>query len=121
MRPPVMVFKPVSTTVTFHGSAYWLCTIISRPFVKSNVISAYSLVELEKWEDILNLLGNAEKELTDAKEKILEIENPTWYVLDRNSNAGYVSFIQDTESIANIGKVFPIVRINRAERELCHF
>lgn len=52
---------------------------------------------------------DAEKELSDAKEKILEIENPTWYVLDRNSNAGYVSFIQDTESIANIGKVFPIV------------
>lgn len=32
--------------------------------IKSNVVSAYSLVELEKWEDILNLLGNAEKELT---------------------------------------------------------
>lgn len=54
-------------------------------------------------------IADAEKELSDAKEKILEIENPTWYVLDRNSNAGYVSFIQDTESIANIGKVFPIV------------
>ena len=54
-------------------------------------------------------IADAEKELTEAKEKILEIENPTWYVLDRNSNAGYVSFIQDTESIANIGKVFPIV------------
>ena len=54
-------------------------------------------------------IADAEKELTDAKEKILEIENPTWYILDRNSNAGYVSFIQDTKSIANIGKVFPIV------------
>lgn len=54
-------------------------------------------------------IADAEKELTDAKEKILEIENPTWYILDRNSNAGYVGFIQDTESIANIGKVFPIV------------
>lgn len=54
-------------------------------------------------------IADAEKELTEAKEKILEIENPTWYVLDRNSNAGYVSFIQDTKSIANIGKVFPIV------------
>ena len=38
-----------------------------------------------------------------------EIENPTWYVLDRNGNSGYVGFIQDTESIANIGKVFPAI------------
>lgn len=43
------------------------------------------------------------------KQNILNIEKPTWYILDRNSNAGYVSFIQDTQSIENIGKVFPIV------------
>ena len=54
-------------------------------------------------------ISDAEKELLDAKEKILEIEKPTIYILDRNSNAGYVSFIQDTKSIENIGKVFPIV------------
>lgn len=54
-------------------------------------------------------ISDAEKELLDAKERILEIEKPTIYILDRNSNAGYVSFIQDTKSIENIGKVFPIV------------
>ena len=32
--------------------------------IKSNVISAYSLVEIEKWDDIIKLLGNAEKDLT---------------------------------------------------------
>ena len=32
--------------------------------IKSNVVSAYSLVEIEKWDDIINLLGNAEKDLT---------------------------------------------------------
>ena len=32
--------------------------------IKSNVIFAYSLVEIEKWDDIINLLGNAEKDLT---------------------------------------------------------
>ena len=60
-------------------------------------------------QDFEQKIADAEKQLTEAKEKILEIENPTWYILDRNSNAGYVGFIQDTESIANIGKVFPIV------------
>ena len=54
-------------------------------------------------------IEDAEKELQEAKDKILEIENPTWYILDRNANAGYVSFIQDTESIASIAKVFPVV------------
>lgn len=54
-------------------------------------------------------ISDAEQELTKAKEKISEIERPTWYILDRNSNAGYVSFIQDTKSIENISKVFPIV------------
>lgn len=54
-------------------------------------------------------ISDAEKELADAREKVEEIENPKWYILDRNSNAGYVSFIQDTKSIANIGKVFPLV------------
>lgn len=54
-------------------------------------------------------IADAEKELADAKQKVEEIENPKWYILDRNSNAGYVGFIQDTKSIANIGRVFPIV------------
>jgi len=54
-------------------------------------------------------IADAEKELADAKEKILEIEKPTWYILDRNANAGYVSFIQDTKAIENIAKVFPVV------------
>ena len=51
----------------------------------------------------------AESKLIDSREKIANIENPTWYVLDRYSNTGYNSFIQDTESIENISKVFPIV------------
>lgn len=54
-------------------------------------------------------IKDAEKKLSDAKEKISEIENPKWYILDRNSNSGYVSFIQDTKSIDNISKVFPVV------------
>ena len=54
-------------------------------------------------------IADAEKELQDAKDKVNDIENPKWYILDRNSNEGYVGFIQATKSIANISKVFPIV------------
>ncbi len=73
--------------------------------------------ELAKAEEELNnsktefeeKIAEAEAKLIDAKEEIADIEQPTWYILDRNSNSGYVSFIQDTESIENIGRVFPIV------------
>ena len=54
-------------------------------------------------------IKDAEREIADAENKIKEIENPTWYILDRKSNTGYNSFMQDTKSIENIGKVFPIV------------
>jgi len=54
-------------------------------------------------------IKEAENELLDAKEELLEIEHPKLYILDREDNAGYSGFIQDTQSVANIGKVFPIV------------
>ena len=59
--------------------------------------------------DVEQQLNDAEKELIDARDKIAKIEKPTWYVLDREQNAGYASFIQDTESVENLGEVFPIV------------
>lgn len=54
-------------------------------------------------------IKEAEKELLNSKQKIQEIEHPTWYILDRNSNPGYSGFMQDTKSIENLGRVFPIV------------
>lgn len=66
--------------------------------------------ELKKSKKEFNeKIADAESKLNDARAKIAEIENPKWYVLDRNGNAGYSSFIQDTYSIANIGKVFPVI------------
>lgn len=54
-------------------------------------------------------IADAEKKLIDARAKIEDIENPKWYILDRHGNAGYKGFIQDTQSIDNIAKVFPVV------------
>ena len=51
--------------------------------------------------------------IEDVKDSIEQIkgdtENPKWYILDRNSNTGYVGFIEATDSIGNIGKVFPVI------------
>ena len=66
--------------------------------------------ELEKQrQEFEEKIQDAENKLIEAKEKISQIENPEWYILDRTANTGYASFIQDTQSIENIGKVFPVV------------
>lgn len=66
--------------------------------------------ELEKNKaEFEEKIKDAQKEISDAEEKIKEIEHPTWYILDRNSNTGYNGFMQDTKSIENLGKIFPIV------------
>ena len=54
-------------------------------------------------------LDEAQQKLNDARNEINKIEKPTWYILDRNSNYGYVEYIQDTDRISSISKVFPAV------------
>ena len=54
-------------------------------------------------------IQEAEGKLIDAREKVSEIERAEWYILDRQQNAGYNSYIQDTQSIENLSVVFPIV------------
>ena len=66
--------------------------------------------ELEKSRAEFNSkIEEAEGKLIDAKEKVSEIEKAKWYILDRQQNAGYNSYIQDTKSIENLSIVFPIV------------
>lgn len=65
--------------------------------------------------DYIEAKAEAEKELSDALKEILdgekeieELERPKWYVLDRNYNMSYVSFIMNAEKVAAIAKVFPV-------------
>lgn len=67
-------------------------------------------VELEEARAEFNSkIEEAEGKLIDAREKVSEIEKAQWYILDRQQNAGYSSYIQDTQSIENLSVVFPIV------------
>ena len=54
-------------------------------------------------------IKDAEDELLAAKEDLKEIKRPEWYVLDREQNVGYVNYMQDTERVANLAEVFPVV------------
>ncbi len=66
--------------------------------------------ELKNSEQEFNeKIEEAQEELDNERTKISDIKTPTWYILDRNSNQGYTSFIQDTKSVESIGAVFPIV------------
>ncbi len=54
-------------------------------------------------------LSDAEKELDEAQHEIDDIEDGEIYVLDRNSNIGYVGFGQDSERMGNLANVFPVI------------
>lgn len=56
-----------------------------------------------------NQKQKAEEEISNARQQLSKVERPTWYILDRNSNYGYAEYIQDTDRIANLAKVFPVV------------
>ena len=75
---------------------------------KQEIIQGEQELEQSK-QEYEQKIEDAEAKLLDAKEEVNDIEKPEWYILDRNANSGYVSFIQDTESIENISQVFPIV------------
>ncbi|MDR3115750.1 MAG: ABC transporter permease [Treponema sp.] len=48
--------------------------------------------------------------LADARKQVeaLTIETPRWYVLDRNTNMGYINYQVNAEKIADVAKVFPL-------------
>ena len=75
---------------------------------RSEIASAEAELETSRTE-FNSKIEEAEGKLIDAREKVSEIEKAEWYILDRQQNAGYSSYIQDTESIENLSIVFPIV------------
>ena len=62
----------------------------------------------DKVKKVKSDIENIAKERTESEYEKLKVK-PEWYVLDRNQNTGYASYSQDSERIANIGKVFPFV------------
>ena len=67
-------------------------------------------IELDKnREEFNNQIKEAEDEIIDAREEVENIEHPKLYTLSREDNTGFNGFKQDTQSIENIGRVFPIL------------
>ncbi len=60
-------------------------------------------------KELNDKIEEAQKELEKAKQKLADIQKPDWYILTREQNAGYVSYVQDADRVANIAEVFPLV------------
>ena len=54
-------------------------------------------------------IADAQAKLDDAQAELDKIEKCEWYVLGRNTNAGFVSFSQDTERVGNLAAIFPVI------------
>ncbi len=53
-------------------------------------------------------LKDGRKEVEQAKRDLTLLEDGEWYILDRNTNTGYVSYSMDADRIANLAAVFPL-------------
>lgn len=54
-------------------------------------------------------LKDGRKEVEQAKRDLTLLEDGEWYILDRNTNTGYVSYSMDADRIANLAAVFPLI------------
>lgn len=53
-------------------------------------------------------IASAEAKIIKAENDIKAIEEPSWYVLDRNSHYSYVDYKNNADSIDKLAKVFPV-------------
>ncbi len=54
-------------------------------------------------------IADAQQKLDDARDELGKVEECQWYVLGRNTNAGFVGFDQDTERVSNLATIFPVI------------
>lgn len=62
----------------------------------------------EKQSEFDEQMQDADDQIADAQSKIDEIEKPETYVLDRNTNVGYVCLNNDSGVVKGIANVFPV-------------
>ena len=64
---------------------------------------------LQAKEDAELQIRDAQDELDKARRDISNIEDCQWYLLDRNTNMGYVSYSMDADRMGNLADVFPLI------------
>lgn len=62
----------------------------------------------QELKDAEKKLADAEEDYADGEKKLKDLDDPDCYVLDRNTNVGYVCFESDSEIVHGVSKVFPV-------------
>lgn len=74
---------------------------------KSKLSEGWKKYDAQK-ADADKRLQDAQSEIDKGRSDMQKIKKPVWYVLDRNTNPGFVSYGADADRIDAISKVFPI-------------
>lgn len=80
--------------------------------IYQNGLSEYNK-GLKEYEKAVNEYNNKKEDtlnkIEEAKENLKKIKKTTWYVYDRTNHKTYLDYVDDTTSIKNLSKIFPIV------------
>ena len=63
----------------------------------------------EESESVQAALDEAQEEIDEAQVQLEDVDEGTWYILDRSYLEDYSSYWDDARKIENIGKVFPVI------------
>ena len=68
------------------------------------------------YQEYLDGKAEAEEEIADAKKKVEQaqrdlddLDDCKWYLLDRDTNMGFVSYSMDADRMGNLASVFPLI------------
>lgn len=65
--------------------------------------------EYEKGEaEFESRISDAQQKIEEARQELADMEEPETYVLDRNTNVGYICYDSDSSIVEGIANVFPV-------------
>ena len=82
----------------------------NRELIDGEAEYADGLAEyLDKKADAETEIADARAELEDAQYELDHLRESEWYILDRDTNMGFVSFSMDADRMGNLASVFPLI------------
>lgn len=125
IRSPLYISRERGSTKLASGKINYYIYVPQSEITSNIYTEIYIKVKgAEELDTFTDEYTNKIKEVKDSIKEIAErrtsmllgpdsksttVIKPEWYILDRSQNTGYASYSQDSERIANIGKVFPVV------------
>lgn len=77
--------------------------------VKKNLETIKNEQEEKRYEEILGQYQSILSQDVSSPKMLDSISKPTWYLYDRMDHQTYMDYVDDTSSVDNLSKIFPIV------------